>query len=323
MAANTLPTIATPSAPPTCRATWLTAAPSPAFSVPTSFMIAAVTGGAIAPMPQPTSAVPSNTSAADPSAERNSRGTKPADAVSRPASRTPADPNLATSRPLTEARRPSPRPNGATSRPETNAEPSRTYCTYCGMTNSMPSVAMYTTRITRAPAATRRRASTRTSNSGWRRRSSVARNATPEATPVIAAMITAGLVHPASTPSMSVNTTPPSASVERATPGKSSGGTPGRRDSGSQRSPNGAASSTNGTLTRKTQRQPATSTSSPPTTGPRARPSPATPAQTPAAFDRSSGGKSTANSDSAGGSTQQAAIPISTRAAISSPSVPA
>jgi hypothetical protein len=46
---------------------------------------------------------------------------------------------------------------------------------------------------------------------------------------------------------------PPSASVERATLGMSSGGTPGRRDSGSQRSPKGAASSTNGTLTRKTQ----------------------------------------------------------------------
>jgi hypothetical protein len=93
-------------------------------------------------MPQPTSAVPSNTSAAELSAVRNSSGTKPAAAVSRPASRTPADPNLATSRPLTDARRPSPRPNGATSRPEANAEPSWTYCTYCGRTNSMPSVAM-------------------------------------------------------------------------------------------------------------------------------------------------------------------------------------
>jgi hypothetical protein len=49
-------------------------------------------------------------------------------------------------------------------------------------------------------------------------------------------------------------------------PGTSSGGAPGRRDSGSQRSPSGAANSTKGTLTRNTQRQPARSTSTPPIT---------------------------------------------------------
>src|SRR5918994_1249807 len=158
-----------------------------------------------------------------------------------------------------------------------------------------------------APAATRGRASTRTSNSGWARRRSTAKKATPAAMPTAAAQSTVGLVQPASTPSMSANTTPVSATVESATPGTSSGGAPGRRDSGSQRSPSGAASSTNGTLTRNTQRQPATSTSTPPTTGPRASPSPATADQTPKAFGRSSGGKSTASSDSAGGSTQAAA----------------
>ena len=114
---------------------------------------------------------------------------------------------------------------------------------------------------------------------------------------------------------------PPSASVESATPGKSSGGTPGRRDSGSQRSPKKAASSTNGTLTRNTQRQSATSTSTPPTTGPSASPSPATADQIPAALARSSGGKSTTSKDSAGGITHAAATPISARAAISSPTV--
>jgi hypothetical protein len=112
-----------------------------------------------------------------------------------------------------------------------------------------------------APAATGGRASTRTSNSGWARRSSTAKNATAPAMPTAAAQSTAGVVQPASTPSMSANTMPVSAKVESATPGRSSGGARGRRDSGSQRSPSGAASSTNGTLTRNTQRQPATSTS--------------------------------------------------------------
>src|SRR5918994_697592 len=172
-----------------------------------------------------------------------------------------------------------------------------------------------------APAATRGRTSTRTSNRGWARRSSTAKNATAPAMPPAAAKSTAGVVQPASTPSISANTTPVNASVESAAPARSSGGAPGRRDSGSQRSPSGAASSTNGTLTRNTQRQPATSTSTPPTTGPRASPSPATPDQTPNALGRSSGGKSTASSDSAGGSAQAAATPISTRAAITSPTV--
>ena len=132
-------------------------------------------------------------------------------------------------------------------------------------------------------------------------------------------MSTAGLVQPASTPSISANTMPVRARVESTTPGMSSGGTPGRRDSGSQRSPSGAATSTNGTLTRKTQRQSATSTSRPPTTGPRASPSPPTADQIPVALGRSSGGNSTASSDSAGGNTQAADTPISTRAAMRAP----
>src|SRR5919108_3157886 len=172
-----------------------------------------------------------------------------------------------------------------------------------------------------APAATRGRTSTRTSNSGWARRSSTAKNATPPAMPPAAAKSTAGVVQPASTPSISANTIPVSATMESAAPGRSSGGAPGRRDSGSQRSPSGAANSTNGTFTRNTQRQPATSTSTPPTTGPRASPSPPTADQIPTAFGRSSGGNSTASSDSAGGNTQAAATPISTRAAITSPTV--
>src|SRR5918994_5989460 len=170
-----------------------------------------------------------------------------------------------------------------------------------------------------APAATRGRTSTRTSNRGWARRSSTAKNATAPAMPTTAAKSTAGVVQPASTPSISANTTPVNASVESATPGRSSGGAPGRRDSGSQRSPSGAATSTNGTLTRNTQRQPATSTSTPPRTGPMASATPATAAQIPNALARSSGGNSTASSDSEGGNTQAAAAPISARAPITSP----
>src|SRR3954453_18570503 len=169
-----------------------------------------------------------------------------------------------------------------------------------------------------APAATRGCTSTRTSNSGWVRRSSMAKNAGPAAAPAAAAQTTGGLVQPASTPSMSANTIPVRATAESATPGTSSGGAPGRprggggggprgrRDSGSQRSPSGAANSTKGTLTRKTQRHPATSTSTPPKTGPRASPRPPTADQIPTAFGRSSAGNRTARSDSAGGSTQDA-----------------
>src|SRR5215217_4258846 len=172
-----------------------------------------------------------------------------------------------------------------------------------------------------APAATRGSTRTRTSNSGWVRWSSTGKNARPAAVPATAAQSTGGLAQPASTPSISATTIPVRATVESATPATSSGGTPGRRDSGSQRRPSGAANSTKGTLTRNTQRQPATSTSTPPTTGPRASPSPPTADQIPTAFGRSSGGNSTARSDSAGGSTQDAATPMSTRAAITSPTV--
>src|SRR3954470_11881637 len=154
-----------------------------------------------------------------------------------------------------------------------------------------------------APAATRGCTSTRTSNSGWVRRSSMAKNARPAAAPAAAAQTTGGLVQPASTPSMSANTIPVRATAESATPGRSSGGAPGRRDSGSQRSPSGAATSTKGTFTRNTQRQLAASTSTPPTTGPSARATPATAAQIPNALARSSGANSTASNDSEGGST--------------------
>ena len=65
--------------------------------------------------------------------------------------------------------------------------------------------------------------------------------------PTAAAQSTAGLVQPASTPSISANTMPVNARVESATPGRSSGGAPGRRDSGGQSGPSGAATSTNGT----------------------------------------------------------------------------
>jgi hypothetical protein len=76
-----------------------------------------------------------------------------------------------------------------------------------------------------------------------------------------------------------------------------------------------------GTLTRKTACQPTLGTSRPPSTGPSANPKPATVVHTASARGRSSGGNITATSDSAGGSTQAAAAPISTRAAINSPVV--
>ena len=95
------------------------------------------------------------------------------------------------------------------------------------------------------------------------------------------------------------------------------GGVPGRVDSGSTFSPTGTTAQATGTLTRKTASHPIASTSTPPRIGPITRPTPATPAHTPSACARSSGGNITAISDSAGGSTHAAAAPISARAPIS------
>src|SRR4051794_41907522 len=98
--------------------------------------------------------------------------------------------------------------------------------------------------------------------------------------PRTAVVITPGLVQPASTPSIRVKTVDASATIERPAPTRSSGGAPGRVDSGSERSPSGTAAIAKGTFTRKTDCQPTGGTSNPPTTSPARRPTPTTDAHT-------------------------------------------
>src|SRR3954449_2527674 len=126
-------------------------------------------------------------------------------------------------------------------------------------------------------------------------------NAIPQPMPRTAVVITPGLVQPASTPSIRVKTVDASATIERPAPTRSSGGAPGRVDSGSERSPSGTAAIANGTLTRNTDCQPTLGTSNPPRTGPADSPTPATDAQIATAPGLSSGVNITAMSDSAGG----------------------
>jgi hypothetical protein len=180
---------------------------------------------------------------------------------------------------------------------------------------------MYIVTIADAPAITAGRANTRTSKSGYRRLSSTLTNRNPPTIPTAPVVRTSGLVQPRSTPSIRVKTIDASATMDSATPTRSIGGAPGRVDSGSQRSPSGTAAMANGTLTRNTDCQPTLGTRMPPSTGPAERPMPATEAHTASAPGRSAGGNITAISDRAGGSTQAAEAPISTRAAISSPGV--
>ena len=104
-------------------------------------MTTVVADGPTRPMPPPTIAVPSSTSAGELSPESNSSGTKPQAAMSRPARRTTRGPWRVTSRPLTTAVAPSIRPNGAITAPDRSADPSSTYCTRWGSRNSIPSVA--------------------------------------------------------------------------------------------------------------------------------------------------------------------------------------
>ena len=172
-------------------------------------------------------------------------------------------------------------------------------------------------RIATAPAAVAGRTRTRTSNSGSLRRSSRWTKRAPAASPTAPTPITSGLPQPTSVPSISAKTMPPSAAIESATPSRSTGGVPGRVDSGSTLRPAGTTIAATGTLTRKTASHPTSCTSTPPSSGPITRPAPATAAHTPSACGRSAGGNITAISDSAGGRTQAAAAPISARAPIS------
>ena len=84
------------------------------------------------------------------------------------------------------------------------------------------------------------------------------------------------------------------------------------------RRPNASAARPIGRLTRKTRRQPPRSTISPPSTGPSAEASAATPAITPITFIRCSGGNAAITSSCEAGTSSAPPAACSTRAATSS-----
>ena len=81
-------------------------------------------------------------------------------------------------------------------------------------------------------------------------------------------------------------------------PGRSIDSSPSSRDSGTRASVRKIASATSGTFDHHTHCQPSDSVSAPPMSGPIAKPSPTTAAQTPIAAVRRSGGKATPTRDS-------------------------
>ncbi len=116
--------------------------------------------------------------------------------------------------------------------------------------------------------------------------------------------------------SMIAYTSAPTAPIDSAAPGRSSRASDGSRLSGTNRTPSPRATSTIGTLSRKTALQSKFSINNPPTTGPSPIPSPETPAQIVIAFARSEGGKTLAMTDSVDGMIRAPPTPIPTRTAM-------
>ena len=112
----------------------------------------------------------------------------------------------------------------------------------------------------------------------------------------------------------------PSIAIDRPSPGRSSGGTAGSRDSGTSTYAAPAVSRASGASAQKTLPHAKCSSSSPPTTGPAATPMPTTAPQTPSAAARSRRSRKVLLMiDSVVGKITAAAAPIANRAAISAP----
>src|SRR5829696_7705844 len=110
--------------------------------------------------------------------------------------------------------------------------------------------------------------------------------------------------------------------TDRTAPMGSRRDTRGSRDSGTSHSPAATALTTNGTLTRNTEPHQKCFRRYPPTTGPNATPSPATPDQIAIALARSRSGNVFVRIDSVEGMIAAAPTPISARLAISSSAEP-
>ena len=124
-------------------------------------------------------------------------------------------------------------------------------------------------------------------------------------------------VQPRSGASMIAPVRTPRPTVESTAPTGSSRGCFGSRESGTSFGVAASAAITIGTLTRNTALQSNCSSSKPPATGPMPTPMPATAAQMPIAFGRSSAGKTLVRIDRVVGMISAPPIPIRARVAIS------
>src|SRR5947209_11153820 len=111
--------------------------------------------------------------------------------------------------------------------------------------------------------------------------------------------------------------------TDRTAPGASTRGLDGSLELGTIRYPARRAVRTTGTLTRKTDPHQKWSRRIPPTTGPKAIPSPDTPAHTPMARPRSSAGNTLVRIDSVDGMISAPPTPIRARVAVRRLAVPA
>ncbi len=170
----------------------------------------------------------------------------------------------------------------------TGEKPAATWSSTTSRKNTTP-IAAYMISVTTLTAVNSREANTRTGTSGdtgppRERRASSTTNAAPSATPATAA--TTGTGEPRS---MSPYVTPASARAASAAPSTSNRPVVvSSRVSGTCRTAVAITRAAMGRLIRKTQRQPAVSTSQPPSRGPIAPATPPRPDQAPTARGRSS-----------------------------------
>ena len=181
-----------------------------------------------------------------------------------------------------------------------------------------PNSAKNTSAIETLAPLKRRTANRRTSSIGAELRSSQATKATSAASATPNPPSTTASVQPRSPPaSMIAHVSTPSPAVESIAPTGSSREAFGSRDSGTSAGAAARATATIGRLTRNTEPQLKCSISQPPATGPIAMPRPATAAQIPIAFGRSSAGKTFVRIDRVEGMMSAPPIPMRARLAIS------
>jgi len=177
--------------------------------------------------------------------------------------------------------------------------------------------ATYEANSTSEAPATAGRARARTSKAGAGVVASRATKASSNSAPISRRPTTHGLDHPRRGASMSAAMMGTSATRASAAPATSRGTPAGPRPRGSTRMPATRATPRMGTGSRNAQRQPMAATTTPPSTGPSARPSAPADAHVPSARVRSDGAKAIAVIAMAGASIIPAPTPMSARARMS------